>query len=161
LTENTISDDSFLKEEFSKIENYIAHRDQLNAKISKVDVAWHLDHILKTINRIYETLEASNPDAFKPNFNLSRTFIYVLGDFPRGIAKSPRLVLPPDVILTENLYSQIEEARENVTKIKDLNEKAHFQHPYFSVINKKQSIRFLKIHTRHHLKIVKDIVKNT
>ncbi|TXN38022.1 DinB family protein [Flagellimonas hymeniacidonis] len=160
MTENTESDNFFLKEELSKIESYISYRDKLNVKISKVDVAWHLDHILKTINKIYETLETSNPEAFKPNFNLSRTFVYAYGDFPRGFAKSPRIVLPPDVILTESLYSQIKEAKESIRKIQDLHPKAHFEHPYFSIIDKKQSIRFLTIHTRHHLKIIKDILKN-
>ncbi|WP_420603846.1 DUF1569 domain-containing protein [Flagellimonas sp.] len=159
MAKSELNSTSFLNKEFSQIEAYILQRDSFNPKVSKVDVAWHLDHMLKTINVICKSLEASNPAAFKPNFSLTRTLIYAWGDFPRGVAKSPRVVLPPDNILTEDLYIQIEMAKENLQKIQDLDSKVHFEHPYFSVINKRQSIKFLKIHTRHHLKIVADIVK--
>ncbi|MEO0902674.1 MAG: hypothetical protein AAFY00_11940, partial [Bacteroidota bacterium] len=43
--------------------------------------------------------------------------------------------------------------------IEGLSEDAHFEHPNFDVINKGQTKRFLKIHTGHHLKIIKDILK--
>lgn len=159
LNKNSESDPHFLDEQFSQIEDYIAQRDSLNPKVSKVDVAWHLDHMLKTINVICASLEASNPDEYQSNFNFTRAVIYVWGDFPRGVAKSPRVVRPPDVILTEDLYRQLEMAKENLKAIQTLDANAHFEHPYFSILDKKQSIRFLKIHTRHHLKIVRDIVK--
>nr|WP_299387084.1 DUF1569 domain-containing protein [Allomuricauda sp.] len=152
---------SFLDAEFAKIASYIPHRDALSPKVSQVDVAWHLDHMLKTIIVICASLEASNPTEFKSNFSIIRTVIYTWGDFPRGVAKSPRVVRPPDVILTENLHQQIKTAKESLLNIQKLHANAHFEHPYFSIINKKQSLRFLKIHTRHHLKIVRDIIKNS
>ncbi|SNY94665.1 DUF1569 domain-containing protein [Flagellimonas pacifica] len=159
MAKSELNSASFLNKELSKIEAYILQRDSFNPKVSKVDVAWHLDHMLKTVIVICKALEASNPAAFKPNFNLTRSLIYIWGDFPRGVAKSPRVVLPPDNILTEDLHLQIETVKENLKKIQGLDSKAHFEHPYFSVINKRQSIKFLKIHTRHHLKIVADILK--
>ncbi|TMU55391.1 DUF1569 domain-containing protein [Flagellimonas algicola] len=152
---------SFLDPEFSKIASYISHRDAINPKVSKVDVAWHLDHMLKTVIVICKSLEASKPEEYKSNFNFTRTVIYAWGDFPRGVAKSPRVVRPPDVILTEDLHLQIAAAKEGLKTIQELDENAHFDHPYFSKLNKKQSIRFLKIHTRHHLKIVRDIIKKS
>nr|WP_299487057.1 DUF1569 domain-containing protein [uncultured Allomuricauda sp.] len=159
LNKNSESDPHFLDEQFSQIEGFIPHRDSLNSKVSKVDVAWHLDHMLKTINVICKSLEVSNPEEYRSNFNFTRAVIYTLGDFPRGVAKSPRVVRPPDVIATEDLYRQLEMAKENLKAIQRLDAKAHFEHPYFDVLNKKQSIRFLKIHTGHHLKIVRDIVR--
>ncbi|WP_422349295.1 DUF1569 domain-containing protein [Flagellimonas sp.] len=152
---------SFLDPEFSKITSYVSQRDALNPKVSKVDVAWHLDHILKTVIVVCKSLEVSKPEDYKSNFNLTRTIIYLWGDFPRGVAKAPRVVRPPDAIQTDDLHLQIATAKEGLKTIQGLDENAHFEHPYFSIINKKQSIRFLKIHTRHHLKIVRDIIKNT
>ncbi|MGW9684255.1 DUF1569 domain-containing protein [Flagellimonas sp. 2504JD1-5] len=159
MTKDELPFPSFLDVEFAKIERYILQRDITNLKVSKANVAWHLDHMLKTINVIYKSLEASNPEAYKSNFNLTRTLIYIWGDFPRGVAKAPRVVRPPEVILTEDLHRQIEKAKENLKKIKNLDSNAHFEHPYFGVLNKKKSIKFLKIHTHHHLKIVRDILK--
>lgn len=159
LVRNSESEANFLDEQFSEIVDYIPERDQLDPKISKADVAWHLDHSLKTINRICEALEASDPNKFKSNFSLSRVFVFAWGDFPRGVAESPKLVRPPKVIVTDSLYLQIEEARENLKKMELLDAKAHFRHPYFNVIDKGQTKRFLKIHTNHHLKIIRDILK--
>lgn len=161
MTKVKLSPFSFLDPEFSKIESYISHRDVLNPKVSKVDVAWHLDHMLKTVIVICKSLEASKPEEYKSNINFTRSIIYAWGDFPRGVAKSPRVVRPPDVILSKDIHLQIAAAKQGLKTIRDLDENAHFEHPYFSFINKKQSIRFLKIHTRHHLKIVRDIIKSS
>ena len=137
---------------------YIESRDISNPKVSKANVAWHIDHSLKTINRICEVLISSNPKEFKTNFSISRILIYARGDFPRGIAKAPKKVRPPEEILTENLYSQLDEARKNLKKIALLDKNAHFVHPYFKTINRNQSKKFLLIHTKHHLKIIRDIL---
>ncbi|MCL6267514.1 hypothetical protein [Flagellimonas myxillae] len=159
MSKVNLSSDSFLDSEFSKIQAAISHRDALSPKVSKVDVAWHLDHMLKTIIFICNALAKSNPAEYKSSFNLTRAIIYTFGGFPRGVAKSPRVVRPPDVILTEEIQQQIVTAKESLKTLKHLDENVHFNHPYFNILNKKQSIRFIKIHTGHHLKIVRDIIK--
>ncbi|MEO9512415.1 MAG: DUF1569 domain-containing protein [Flavobacteriaceae bacterium] len=159
MTKSTVSYSSFLSEQLNEIATHIPNRDSFNLKVSKVPVAWHLDHSLKTINSIFRAMESSDPELFRSNFSVSRFFVYAYGDFPRGYAKAPRLVLPPDNITTKSLYRQLEEAKVNSSKLEYLHTKSHFKHPYFNVIDKDQSKRFLKIHTRHHLKIVRDILK--
>ncbi|PRX56598.1 DUF1569 domain-containing protein [Flagellimonas meridianipacifica] len=159
LARNTENSSAFMDGQIGLLESYILERDASNPKVSKVDVAWHVDHSLKTINRICEILEKSNPEEFKSNFNFTRIMIFAWGDFPRGVAKSPKIVRPPEDIQTEDLYAQLEEAKENLKKIESLHENVHFEHPYFNVINKGQTKRFLKIHTGHHLKIIEDILK--
>lgn len=159
MVQNTESRPHFLDSQFSEIVDYIPQRDRLNTKISEVDVAWHLDHCLKTINRVCEMLESSNPQDFKSNFNFIRVCVFTLGIIPRGYAKAPKSVRPPEVINTDSLFLQIEEAKENLKKLESLDAKTHFKHPYFDIINKGQTKRFLKLHTQHHLKIIKDILK--
>ena len=159
MAKYNLSPTSLLDLEFSTIQDYISQSDVINLNVSKVSVAWHLDHILKTINVICKSLEASDPKAYKSNFNLTRVMIYAWGDFPRGIAKAPRVVRPPEVILTDDLHRQIDQAKKSLKAVESLDEKVHFEHPYFAILDKKRSMRFLKIHTGHHLKIVRDIVK--
>lgn len=159
LARNTESGPNFLDGEFSEIVGHISHRDHNNPKVSKEDVAWHLDHSLKVINRTCEALESSEPQNFSSSFSLSRVFVFASGRFPRGVAQAPKSVRPPREIDTDSLYLQLEEARNNLEKMESLDANAHFKHPYFKVINKSQTKRFLKIHTAHHLRIVRDILK--
>ncbi len=161
LVRNTESGPNFLDAQFSEIVDYIPQRGHKNQKISKGDVAWHIDHSLKAINRICESLERSDPNKFSSSFSLSRIFVFTSGIIPRGVAQSPKSIRPPKDINTDSLYLQLEEARKNLKKIESLDANAHFRHPYFKLINKEQTKRFLKIHTEHHLKIIRDILKNS
>ncbi|SHG51941.1 hypothetical protein [Flagellimonas flava] len=159
LIRNTESGTNFLDEQFSEIVSHIPNRDRRNKKVSEVDVAWHLDHSLKTINRICEALGESKPEKYKSSFSLSRIFVLTSGVIPRGVAQSPKVVRPPKEIVTDSLYLQLEEARNNLKRLEKLDANAHFRHPYFKLINKGQTKRFLKVHTEHHLKIIRDILK--
>lgn len=157
--QNTEPDPGFLDDQLKEIEQYIVLRDSLDPGVSKVPVAWHLAHSLITINRIYETLEASDPESFKSSFSIPRTISLTFGFIPRGRAQSPQSVRPPEIIKTEDIYAHLQEARLNLEKFSSLNKKAHFEHPVFKKTNKRQAMRFLKVHTVHHLKIVQDILK--
>ncbi|WP_350286438.1 DUF1569 domain-containing protein [uncultured Croceitalea sp.] len=158
LARNTESGSGFLNDELVTLTGHIKNRDAKNTTVSAVDVAWHLDHSLKSINGICEALAQSDPKAYRSNINFARLFVFTWGDFPRGVAKAPKQVLPPTVIHTNDLYQQLQEVRENLKKLEQLEAKAHYKHPYFNVIDKGQTKRFIKIHTRHHLKIVQDIL---
>lgn len=150
---------TFLDEEFSRIIGCIAHRDSKSSMVSKVDVAWHLDHMLKVIIATCAILQKSNPEEFKRSYSFIRTMVFATGYIPRGVAKAPRSVRPSDVIETNGIYDQLATARGCVSELERLDANAHFKHPYFRNINKNQTKRFLKLHTLHHLKIVRDIIK--
>ena len=95
----------------------------------------------------------------KYNFSFLGKLFLKLGYFPRGKAKAPKYVKPPEVILKEDLVSQLQLAKTNVSTIADLNKNAYFKHPLFGHINKKRVTKFLVLHTTHHLKIMEDIMK--
>ncbi|GAB5398707.1 MAG: hypothetical protein Aureis2KO_02920 [Aureisphaera sp.] len=154
-----VNDIGFLDDSLNKIEANILYQDSINIDVSKVPVAWHLDHTLKTINGIYDAMEASNPDDFNSSFNMPRVMSLTLNYIPRGRAQSPTAVLPPEIIEKEALYRQLKEARENVKMAFQLDEHAHFEHPVFGIIARGNSLRFLEVHTEHHLKIIRDILK--
>jgi hypothetical protein len=147
-----------LEKEFTFIKEYIIHQEEKNIKISKGSVGWHLDHSLKVINSVFEALKNSNSEDYKKQFNGLRLFTFTLGFFPRGKAKSPKRVLPPEIIVKEDIENQLEKAMENMAMVSVLEDNQFFTHPLFKQLNKKQTLKFLKLHTKHHLKIVEDIL---
>ena len=149
----------FMSNELIELESYFIHRDVSNTTISQVDIAWQLDHILKAIINITQTLEDSNPDDYKLNFNVARTFIFTYGDFPRGVAQAPASVTPPDLITNEALIDQLNLAREKVVLIKSLHPSTSLHHNEFGLLNRDQAARLIEVHTEHHLKIIRDILE--
>ena len=79
---------------------------------------------------------------------------------PRGKARAPKIVRPEGDIDTESLALSLEKVRENIMDWKSLDKNAHFPHPFFGVLNKKETEQFLILHTRHHEMIIKDIRKS-
>ncbi|WP_109616714.1 hypothetical protein [Sediminitomix flava] len=151
--------ENYLEKQLGEIYEYIPLMDTINTEVSEVNVAWHLDHTLKVVNKIYRALELSHPENYKSNFNLMRSFVFMTGKIPRGKAKSPQAVLPPSEINKEDLFTQFDSAKVFVEKIDELPPNSYFEHPVFNLLNRDQAKRFIEIHTNHHLAIVRDILE--
>lgn len=143
----------------NELESYVAVKNKRKDSVSTSDVAWQIDHSLKVFNLVSETLVNSNPELHSSKFNKWRLLCFTLGYFPRGKVKAPKFVRPPEVILLEDLELQLQAAYQNIENIKSADEHAHFKHFIFGVLNKNRTIRFLQLHTNHHLKIIREILK--
>jgi hypothetical protein len=141
------------------LESKIASKDSINPLVSTSNVSWHIAHSLKVINAIAETVKISNPEEYQWRFNFSRSLINILGFIPRGKGKAPKAVLPTDVQTSEQLREALQTAKQMLLELEHLDGKSHFMHPYFGQLNLKQTKKFLAIHTKHHLKIIDDILK--
>jgi len=64
-----------------------------------------------------------------------------------------------DKITLEDLQTQFEIAKKTIKDLETLDPKSNFKHPLFGRLNLKQTRFFLIIHTKHHLKIIEDILK--
>ena len=142
----------------AEFESYIPQFETSNPKVSNSTIGWQIDHSLKVINKVSETLVNSDPSLYKKNFSFLGKLFFFLGFFPRGKAKAPKYVRPPEAILKKELISQLKNAKSNIESLKDLNENSFFKHPIFGNINTKRVNRFLELHTNHHLKIIRDIL---
>jgi hypothetical protein len=150
---------SVLEDTLNRVEDYIPNRELINPSVSKVSVAWHLDHSLKVMNAVIKSMENSDPALYKNNFSLMGRIVFALKYIPKGKAKAPKHVLPPQTILLEDITAQLADAKQNIKRLPDLDKDAYFKHPMFGNINSTRVIRFLEAHTHHHLKIVRDILK--
>jgi hypothetical protein len=142
-----------------KLANYIPDHNQSNQAVSEVAVGWHIEHSLLVIKQITATVAQSEPKLYKYKFNFSRFFVFLSMTIPRGKAQAPKVVIPIDEITIETLQESLKNTYQAIAYLKDCQEKQYFMHPFFGQLNKKQTIQFLAIHTQHHLKIVRDILK--
>ena len=142
-----------------ELASYIADHNQSNQAISQVDVGWHIEHSLLVIKQITATVAQSEPKLYKSKFNLKRFIVFLTKTIPRGKAKAPKVVIPSEGITVDSLQESLKNTYQAIAYLKDCQEKQYFMHPFFGQLNKKQTIKFLAIHTEHHLKIIRDILK--
>ena len=143
----------------NELEQHILFLDKTNAAVSKASVRWHIEHSLKVLTQIIDAVEKSDPHLYKWRFNLMGTLILGLSKIPRGKAKAPKTVVPEGNITSDTLKHHIDKTRIMIKKIESLHSNSFFKHPYFGDLNLKPTKKFLGIHTNHHLKIIKDIIK--
>ncbi|MEN1785448.1 MAG: DUF1569 domain-containing protein [Bacteroidota bacterium] len=158
IVNNRTKDPQFLDDQLSEIEHYFKHRKSFNKSVSHADVAWHLDHSLKSINSICESVASSNPEALEQRFNLQRIFVHTTGYIPRGAAQAPASVKPPQTVQLDSLKLQLALVYDNLERLATLDTHTYFNHPVFGHLDRDQTRRFLEIHTNHHLKIIEDIL---
>ena len=144
----------------NKLNSNISSFEKQNSNISNGSVGWHIEHSFKTINQIITACKNSNPTEYQWHFNFKRFLIMsVAKKIPRGKAKAPKIVRPEGDITLETLHLSLEKVNENLLNWESLDKNAHFPHPFFGVLNKKETENFLVLHTKHHLLIIKDILK--
>lgn len=141
-----------------QLEINIPKQELINQTISKASVGWHIEHSLLTINVVIEALKNSNPIDYKWTLSFTKILIFTINKIPRGRAQSPRSVLPTNNYNTETLKNHATIIKEKLTDLSHLDPNNYFEHPFFGKLNVKPTIRFLAIHTKHHIAIINDIV---
>ena len=152
---DTSSLDILVKE----LEDYMAIKDKTAPQISDKDVAWHIAHSLKVIQVVIQAMIDSDPNRYKSSFNIKKALVMATGWIPRGGGKAPKPTRPEKEEMEEaSLRSDFDETRMLMAVIfKKTQENSYLQHPYFGMLNREETMKFLDIHTKHHLKIIKDI----
>ncbi len=142
-----------------QLENHISNFEKTNPNVSNSTVGWQIDHCLLVINGIIGQIEISDPLKYQPKWTFPKFMVFTTGKIPRGKAKAPKVVIPTQVATQEKLIAKLAVAKNNVLKLDSFSENQFFNHPFFKDLNVKQTKKFLTIHTKHHLKIIEDILK--
>lgn len=148
-----------LNKTIEELSQKVTHSSKLNTQISNKGIDWHIDHSLNVIINVCRTLKKSNPKDYNPSFSFTKHGILLTGIIPRGKGRAPKKVVTEDEISDKMLQLKLNEAKEGVNELENLQKNSNFSHPLFGFMNLKTSIKFLKIHTNHHLKIMNDILK--
>lgn len=130
-----------------------------NAAVSSASVGWHINHCLLVYTTISDALQHSDPTLYKSSFNFKKLLVYTFKSIPRGRGKAPKTVQPQNTLLADELQLQVQKAIDKTNALTQLNPTHYFEHPYFGNLNVKETIKFLAIHSNHHLKIINDILK--
>ena len=142
-----------------EIESYVSEYEAVNLQFSKASVGWQIEHTMQTINIIIYAIEKSDPSKYEWSFKLYRYIILALGMMPRGKVRAPSVVFPSETISLDSLKLVISKAKHQATKLDCLPSNAYFKHPYLGDMKLNQAIRLLEIHTKHHLSIIRDILR--
>lgn len=148
-----------LEKEFKRLEEATSHADKIAPTVSAKGVDWHLEHTLRSLIVMAQATIDSDPKEYKPQFNFKRFVIFNLGKIPRGKARAPKVVVPPEEIDMDKVNGKFGKARQVLENLQKVEENKFFTHPYFGDLNKKHTIRMIELHTRHHLAIIDDIIK--
>lgn len=148
-----------LTKQLQQLESYLPFYSTVNPVVSSASVGWHIEHSLLVIKQITATVAQSDPALFERKFNFTRSWVFLLNYIPRGKAKAPNTVLPGKDIDSNKLEESIAHTYQAMNYLKDCQSNQYFMHPFFGALNQEQTIRFLAIHTKHHLKIIQDILK--
>lgn len=144
-----------------ELKEYTVTFEKKNVSVSSSSVGWQIAHSLKTIEQIVLAITKSDPNKYKWSYNFNRILIlYILKSIPRGKGKAPKVVMPDAVISSESLLMSFENVENLLKNWEQLPKQAYFSHPYFGLLNKKETERFIFLHTYHHLKIIKDICED-
>jgi hypothetical protein len=149
-----------LTELINELETKITHREKTNNTVSDASVGWHIHHSQLVVLQIILALERSNPESYRWKFNLNRFFVYTLNKIPRGRGKAPESVKPKEQADAAKMNKTFEILKARLPLLDALQPNNYFKHPYFGDLNVKAAIKMLKIHTKHHIDIVNDIIRS-
>jgi len=141
-----------------ELESKIPNQEDYNPEISKSNVGWHIEHILLTNKMIMEAVEKSNPANYSWSFKLSRIVVFTMNKIPRGKAKAPKVVVPKTYD-EQTLLEHLKIVTLKIQGLENMSSDKYFDHPYFGNLRLNKTIKFLEIHTKHHLEIINDIMK--
>ncbi len=141
-----------------KLETKICLQNIVQTTVSASSIGWHIEHTLLTINKIAEATKASDASDYKWTFKPIKYIVFFTGKIPRGRAKNPKVV-DPDFFNEDSLKIHIQKTKTTILELIHLEKEKYFKHPFFGNLKLKDTIKFLEIHTNHHLKIIEEIQK--
>jgi len=142
-----------------KFEAQIVNYSKSNQTISEGNVGWHIVHSCLVINSVCAAVIKSDATKFIKKFSIKAFFVLLFNAIPRGKAKAPSFTVPSEELNPASILQSIEASRKNIEALSKACKNQFFTHPFFGDLNTANTFKFLAVHTHHHLKIIKDILK--
>ena len=144
---------------FDALRAAVARAEQGASTVSKWTVGEHVHHCCLAMIGIVRTLERSTQPPPPSRKSIPRSIVFLLERIPRGRARSPQPVIPQPAVAPEKLLALIDESAREIGRAHAFDRGAWMRHPLFGPLHRDDALKFARIHNRHHLRIVRDILK--
>lgn len=132
-----------------------------NERVSAWCLAEQLDHTTKVTASIVDVLGDPNAQRREGGINVIGRLVLRFGWIPRGVGKSPKRFRGAPAVAAD-LDGAIDRVARAFDALPfDALRKSRVPlvpHPRFGSLTPPQALRFIEVHTQHHLKIIDDIV---
>lgn len=142
-----------------ELRGYVPDAATLAPDVSKWSVGMHLHHVSLAMVGVCRSLVASEPPPPKSGFNPLTTVIFISGRIPRGRGKSPEEAIPRQGIGSDELGSMLDECERWLEEAGQASPDQWYRHFAFGVLDRDRTLRFLRIHNRHHARIIQDVLR--
>lgn len=129
--------------------------------------AQHLHHVADINRRVLDQLlsdrASASDDTEAGRLNLAGYVLLTLGRLPRGRGQSPRAFRPPDTVDPDALKERVRANRAQLDQLADRLDTLQqvdwrAPHPVLGDLDPSEWLRFARIHTGHHHRIIRDIM---
>jgi hypothetical protein len=129
--------------------------------VSKWSIHQHLEHAALSARHIADFVRRLNGGQGEPGGRTRSVAHIVLltGWIPRGKGQAPEFAMPGDAPDPARIRTLIEDARAILSEAGPPRGGHRLEHPLLGPFTARQWQRFGQVHTRHHLKIIRDIEK--
>lgn len=124
--------------------------------VSQWSVGMHVHHCALSMLSIGKGLATSTQPMPPEKRTLPRFAVFTFGRIPRGRART-KLIPQPSVPAAE-LLALLDQSEQVVAAAGSLDGNTWITHPVFGPLRRDDALKFLRIHNRHHLRIVSDIM---
>lgn len=149
-----------MNDEIAALSRAAARCDAQNPDVSKWTVGMHIQHCCLAMTGVCEALLASEPPPPRTRKSVMTEAIFLVGRIPRGRGQSPDQVLPEPGVSRESLNAMLDASAEGLRAVSATDPQKWFRHFAFGAMDRDRTLKFIRIHNRHHLRIIGDILKS-
>ncbi len=127
--------------------------------VSKWSVGMHIQHCGLAMSVVCPSLVAAQAPAPRSRFNPVRSVIFLTGRIPRGRGKSPAQAVPTEGVQAGELEPLLDECEVWLERVRGVPADHWYEHFAFGILDRDRTLKFIRIHNGHHLRIIQDILR--
>jgi len=141
----------------SELRSFVRYAGLSAPAVSDWSVGMHVHHCCLAMIEICRAISDSTPPPPRVRWSLVTLAVFLSGRIPRGRGRSPEIALPKQDVTEVELSSLLDQCQRSVAETMKLASGSWFRHFAFGVLNRDKALKLVRIHNRHHLRIIADI----